>query len=42
MKIKSDDMQKVFTIIEHYEAKIDKDFKIPLNDYIQSSENTIE
>lgn len=33
MTITSNDMQKVFNVIEHYEGKIDKEFKIPLGEY---------
>lgn len=33
MKITMDDMQKVFGIINHYETKIDKNYKIPLEEY---------
>lgn len=33
MKLKLQDMEKVFRIIEHYEPMIDKDFSIPLAEY---------
>lgn len=33
MKVTAQDMQKVFSIIEAYEGKIDKSFKIPLAEY---------